>query len=304
METPRFQEIYTFPGIEFIENVHVLPNGVLLLSTMKSPHLLYTLDPNAPKPVAKPAASFKDTTATGLTGIVALGGDRYAVGGGVHQPFCFERGSVHVYIVCLETKSVVDRILVPDTATLNGMAGLPAHPHVVLGADSIDGRIFSIDTRTRDVKVLLENDALAPMPEAGLKIGINGLRIRDGHLYFTNSTRGSLARYPIDEHGNKVGEIEILVQRPPGSTMFDDFAFDREGSAYIAAHPSSVIKVVKKGGEKEEEFSTEEVSGSGCEPKHPTSAALALDGKAIYLVTGGAWNEEPPTGGQVIRINV
>lgn len=55
-----------------------------------------------------------------------------------------------------------DAILVPDTASMNGMSALLFDPWAVLSAGSIDGRIFSFTTRTRDVGVLLCDDALGP----------------------------------------------------------------------------------------------------------------------------------------------
>lgn len=206
-----------------------------------------------------------------------------------------------MYIMSLQTGSVVDSIPVPDTATLNGMAALPRSPHVILGEDSIDGRIFSIDTQTKAVEVLLKYAALAP--DTGISgmplIGINDLRIHKDFLYFTNSNRGTFSRFQIDNHGHKIGEFEILVRSPAANKIHDDFTFDLEANVYIAVHPSSVVKVTPEG---------VQTTIAGLESstflKEPISTAVANDGKFIYVVTGGLFYADPREGGQVIQIHL
>lgn len=145
--TAATKEVFAFEST-FIENLHVLSNDKILLSTLESPGLLYTLNPKAEKPVATQVANLPSFhNITGVTGIVSLGDDLYAVSGGVHTSFAFEEGSTHVYIVSLQTNTVVDDIAVPDTACLNGLTALPGHPHILLGADSTGGT-FAGDPRT------------------------------------------------------------------------------------------------------------------------------------------------------------
>ncbi|KAK6834058.1 hypothetical protein PG987_008752 [Apiospora arundinis] len=310
------KSIYGFPT-EFIENLQVLANGTLLLSTMESPTaMLYILGPNATNPQAQPLASF-DSKTTALTGLLPLpanlfGHDLYAVSGGLHTSFAFERGTMAVHIVSLRRGEVVDRIPVPDTATMNGMAALPRHPHVLLSADSIDGRILSIDTKTRETGVLLEHEMLRPGPrKAGSPafvppIGINGLRVRGDYIYFTNSSRGTFARVRLDEHGRRaVGgdddDFEVLVRSPDAAHIYDDFAFDEAGNAYIATHSSSVVKVTLDGVQSILAGDSSEYSQLLAEP---TSVALALDGKSIYVSTGGEFRSVPRRGGQILQIRI
>ncbi|KAI0199421.1 hypothetical protein F4808DRAFT_432442 [Astrocystis sublimbata] len=299
MASTAIHQIYNFPT-EFVENVSVLPNGHLLLSTIKSKGLLYTIDPTVSSPQPQQAVQFDDSV-TAVTGLVPLENGLFAVGGGLHTSFAFEKGSVHVYIVSLESGRVVSKISVPDTATINGMASLPGAPHIILGADSIEGRIFSIDTHTGNVTVALKHDALGPGPvtPGQPQIGINGLRVRDNHAYFTNSNQRTFGRIRIDRAGGITGDIEILARSLGEDQLYDDFTFDRQGNAYIAVHPSSVVKVTPKG---------VQTTIAGCEIENspafnqPTSAALGNDGTSIYVVTGGLFYANPKQGGQVIRI--
>lgn len=295
--TAATKEIFAFAST-FIENLHVLSNGSILLSTLDSPGLLYTIDPNAATPVATQVAdlpSFHNTT--GLTGIASLGDDLYAITGGLHTSYAFEEGSMHVYIVSLQTNSVVDHIPVPNTASLNGLAALPSQPHTLLSADSIGGRIIRIDTRTKDVSVVIEDEALHPGAGAALAVGINGLKIRSSFIYFTNSALGTFARVLIDEQGNQAGEIEVLVRSPSASEIYDDFAFDCAGNAYVAVHSTAVFKITPDG---EQTLLAGGVNSSTF--SEPTSVALANDQKSIYVSTGGAFAGDPITGGQLVQV--
>lgn len=294
-------QVYSFPT-EFVENLYVLPNGHLLLSTMESSDLLYTLDPTEVQPHARPVASF-DSNTTALTGIVPLDCDLYAVSGGFHTSYAFEKGSMNLYIVSLEKGTVVDSIPVPDTATMNGLAAVPHNPHILLSADSIGGRIISIDTHTRKVCVVFEDALLGPSDRNGSlglpPIGINGLRTRGDFLYFTNSTQRTFVRVRIDQNGNKAGDFEILARSLAPNQIYDDFTFDSDGNAYVAVHSSSVVKITPDG------IQTTIAGGEG-DPlfKEPTSTAMANDGKSIYVVTGGMFSANPPEGGQVIQIQI
>lgn len=291
------KEVFAFEK-DFIENLHVLPNGNILVSTLDSSGLLYIIDPNAAKPVAIPTTDlpyFFDIT--GITGIVCLRDDLYAISGGIHTSFAFEMGSMFIFLVTLKTKGVIDSIPVPDSACLNGLTSLPANPHILLSADSIAGRIIRINIRTKEVSIALEDEALGPGKDAPIPTGINGIRARGEFIYFTNSTLGTFARVQIDDDGNKFGEIEVLARSPSAKEIYDDFAFDSAGNAYVAAHPSSVFKITPDGKQ------TLLAGGIGSSLfHHPTSVALAKDEKSIYVSTGGAFDGNPKTGGQIVQV--
>jgi hypothetical protein len=296
MAAATVNQIYAFPST-FIENIAVLADGTLLLSTLDSEGLLFTLDPNEPNPEPKPLGSFGD--ATGLSGIVPLDDDLVAVSGGVHSTFAFERGSMKVFIVSIKTRSVVDTIPFPDTAVMNGMTALPGSPTKLVSADSQDGRILLIDTVSKEVSVLIDDDALRPIAGAFPPIGINGVRSKDDYLYYTNSAKGTFGRFRVGDGGKEIGEAEILAKSPGMEEIYDDFIFDNNGNAYVAAHSTSVVKIPPGG-----QHTTLAGGGSDTLFKEPTSVALSNDGKSIYVCTGGARGPEPKVGGQVIQIQI
>ncbi|KAI0195943.1 hypothetical protein F4808DRAFT_324500 [Astrocystis sublimbata] len=296
--------VFQFPNRTFIENLHVLPNGAILFSTLVSGDL-YFLDPQSHNPRPLPIANLDGST--GLTGIVPLGRDRFAVTGGIHSSFSFVRGSMRLYVVSLSTKDpitakVIDTIPVPDTSMLNGMVVLPRQPNTVLSADSIDGRILRINTETKEVTVAFADAAIAPGGNAGVPFGANGLKLREDYLYFTNSALGTYCRYRIDGAGDKIGDIEVLASLGSVanvSNAYDDFDFDDRGNVYIAVHSASVNKVTPNG-----EQSLFAGGSNDTTFQQPTSVATAVDGRSIFVTTGGAVIGNKTYGGQIINVKL
>lgn len=261
---------------------------------------LLVLDPEAkPEPDVKKVATLPGST--GLTGIATLGDGLYAVTGGLHSPFQFKRGSMSVYIISLkdgdDTGVLVDTIPVPDTMMMNGMAPIPINPHILLSADSIQGRIIRINTRERELSIAFSDPALGPS-DNGIPLGINGLKITQDYMYFTNSAKGTFSRVKIDQAGNKVGCFETLATLPNvtmDGNLYDDFGIDSRESAYVAIHPNSVNKIAKDG--------TQTLLAGGEDSdlvQDPTAVAMANDERSIYIATGGG----TVGGGQVIKVRL
>ncbi|KAJ7445541.1 hypothetical protein B0H11DRAFT_430611 [Mycena galericulata] len=290
-------QVFQFSEKTFIENIHVLPNGHLLLTTFAGGDL-YTIDPHAAEPKAETVVTLSGST--GLTGIAPLGDGLYAVSGGIHETFSFAEGSMQLYIVSVtatadKTTGVVvgQSIPVPETRVMNGMTALPNRPHTVLSADSTTGRLIRIDTKSRAVEVAIADAALGP-GESKFPIGVNGIRVRGGYVYYTNSALGTFGRFPIDDDGNNTGPVEVLARHegvPGMGNAFDDFIFDGEGNAYVAMHSSTIVKITPEGVQIAFAGGGESTTFNG-----PTSAALANDGKSIYVSTG--------YGGQVVNVKI
>ncbi|KAI1410711.1 hypothetical protein F5Y13DRAFT_167191 [Hypoxylon sp. FL1857] len=295
--------IFEFDGT-FIENLAMLPDGRLLLTTFGSGGL-YVLDPDATNPAAESLLS--PDGCTGLSGIAALGDDKYAVSGGLHQPFRFQEGSMKVYIVSLSTQPssavVVDAIPVPDTRMMNGMVALPNKPHVILSADSLGGRILRVDTSTREASVAFTDAALDPSEDNPTHpLGVNGIRILGSYLYFANSSQGTFARFPIDDDGNKIGDVDIIARLEGEDRVtyaYDDFALDSHGNAYVAVHPSSVVKITPDGKQ-----TTIAANRADLMFREPTSVLVAKDSKSIYVSTGGKTIGGKRYGGQIIQVDI
>ena len=303
ISTSPLEEIFHFPPQKAaIENIHTRPNGHLLFTTLHSGNL-YTLDPFINSPQPKIVASLPG--ASGLCGIATVDAKAniYAIGGGEHVSFGFTPGTVATWVVQIKedgTGLVLARI--PVDATLNGMDSIPTKPYIVLGVDSKGGRVMRVNTLTRHVDVAFNDPSLGPSPT--FPLGVNGARVRDDYLYFTNSGQGTFARIPIDQNGEKVGEAEVLATLPQlparADNAYDDFIFDHSGNAYVALHSSSYVKITPKGDRAV--FLNE----TGYSPGliEPTSAALSLDGKTLYLCTAGTTVGTQVYGGQLFQVRL
>lgn len=295
------EQIFEFSDDTFIENIHARDDGLLLLSTFSSGNLLI-LDPRAATPTAKSVVTLNST---GLTGMATIGGNIYAVSGGIHSTFIFANNSMNIYVVYVPDNShpgiLLETINVPNTQMLNGMAALPATPQIVLSADSIGARIFRINTLTRKVDVAFSDPALGPGP--AVPLGANGLKIYNGFLYFTNSGLGTFGRIKINPDGSKAGNAEILARLSgtlSTTNAYDDFAFDNQGNAYVAVHSYLVMKITPDGVQTP-------IAGTGGNNtffKEPTSATLSCNGKSVYFSTGGTTINGVVYGGQVVQVAI
>jgi sugar lactone lactonase YvrE len=144
----------------------------------------------------------------------------------------------------------VDKIVdSPSAAFLNGMTTVPGVPGILLTADS-EGLIYRIDTSRKTWSVFLDDPTLKPNLTAAVKLGINGLHARDGHLYFDNTFQSPLlAHVPYHaEIATVAGPVEIIFESATfplskGRGQADDFTFDRAGNIWLSSASSSVVKL-------------------------------------------------------------
>jgi outer membrane protein assembly factor BamB len=293
-------QLFKFSNGTFIENIALLPNGHLLLTTFDQGRL-YTLDPSAETPEATVVAQLDNVVQ--LTGIAEIAPYTYAITGGIEsEQFRFIELSGRAFTVTFDpsgTKPADVKLVAQDidAGILNGMVALPAHPRKILSMDSLTGRILRIDTITGTVEVAVQDELLLPGdPAAAVPLGGNGLGIRDGYLYFTNSERQLFARFAIDEYGSKIGEIEEIYRLPEGSSLaFDDFDLAEDGTAFITQQQESVIQLTPDGEVTILVGPDDEVSVDS-----PTAPLLSADGKTLYIVTGGL----ATGGGQVVAVKL
>jgi sugar lactone lactonase YvrE len=174
--------------------------------------------------------------------------------------------------------------------------------HTLLIADSMKGVIWSLDINTGKSVVALDDESLkAGHDEKGNYIlsGINGLRIDNDSVYYTNSATGALSKVAIDcKTGEIKGKVETLAK---GMLNADDFAIGREGKIYVTRNKESLVEV-QKDGEKAD------VAGLGAnEVPGPTSATFERANKdkdVLYVSTIGRVNGTFIEGGKIVAITV
>ncbi|POR31895.1 Uncharacterized protein TPAR_07906 [Tolypocladium paradoxum] len=301
----QVRQLYQFPDAkQFIENVAMRRNGELLLTTFDDGRL-YALDPLAKDPKPRVVAQVPDVT--GLTGIVEIMEDVFAVSCGISNitDEGFVEGSAK--IVTVDLNKVTDGVAtvktfakIPNTTMLNGMASLPYCGSVVMSADSKKGRVFRADYfNDGKYDVAFEDRRFTPGKDTKLvPLGINGIKFVDLWMYFTSSERQTFGRVRIDGFGNRKGPVEDLVRLPASSRLVpDDFSMFHNGTAYMAAHPNSVLKILPDG-----TWAVLVGGDSAVKLEEPTSTLLTRDGKTLYVVTGGGITGGK--GGQVVEVTL
>ncbi|ETS75609.1 hypothetical protein PFICI_12553 [Pestalotiopsis fici W106-1] len=266
--------IFSLTGVNF-ENSIVRPNGNLLLTTINNGSL-YEIDPSSASPAAHLTATFGGAN---VLGISSIGSDKYAIaggfssgGGGGGGPGGYSNGTI--FTIDLSTNSTLPLLgspaaTIPDSQLLDGLTALPAQPHVLLVTDALQGLVYRVDTATGAAEVAAQDDAFAGSP------GVNGIKILDGHAYFTNTATKTYGRFAISDDGLQAGAVEIIAE----DASSDDFALGPGGMAYLGRQqsPAAVVRILPDG--TKEDIATSAAMGRPC------SLDLALDGKTGYVTT-------------------
>lgn len=293
-----YKTIYQFPtSPAWIENIAVRPNGNLLFSTLITGDL-WTIDPLAASPATPQIVhSFKQINGLNATGGIAdMGHDTYAVlagqeGAGIVS---IAPGTFQVWEIdfCYNSQSQeqpqVSKIAdIPGALFPNGMISVP-NTNILLIADSALGAVWSLDTKIGTPQVAIQVPEMAPPVNAVAPLGVNGLKLLDGYLYWTNSLRTTFNRVQLRVEGGNVttlGDVEVLVST---GLFLDDFFFDSAGNAWAAANSNNSIVVI--GAEAPHQVVT--VLGNQLQPtvEGPTATHFGVsekDRQILYVTTSG-----------------
>jgi hypothetical protein len=243
--------LYQFPKGSWIENLAVRSDGDLLLDLMSTPNL-YLLNPRAENSEPQLLHTFPDSL--GLLGITEMQHDifyvitgNFSLTTGSDGPGTYALWKVELRGHHNDTKAVVQKVTdIPEARLLNSVIPLyeDGAGDVVLISDSDLGVVWQVDVRTGNHSILLDFPEMKYPPGAPLPIGINGLRLRDGYLYWANSEQDIFCRVKVDCSGKASGAVEVLVRN---TTFIDDFVFDTEGTAWVALDTSWELGTIEMG---------------------------------------------------------
>ncbi|CZR65099.1 uncharacterized protein PAC_14999 [Phialocephala subalpina] len=297
--------IHQFPLPTWIENLAVRSNGDLLLTILTSPEL-YLLNPSDPKEAVL-VHKFEDVL--GLSGVVEVKEDVFYVAGSNYSLATFSNeGSSFVWEVDMTSFSKGSKANIKKIAHLtsaglpNGMELFSKDEGTVWIADSQIGVVWKVNINDGKVENIIEVDEMKPPPPPALQMGINGLKIRDNYLYWSNTGLMLFCRIKIDGAGKATGPVEVLER----GILIDDFVFDKKGNAWLATHGMNTLAVVKpSGGVVTAAGSIDKLTvagGTACQFGRTSS-----DGDILYLVTTGGMsapvNGTEVEGGKVVAIN-
>jgi hypothetical protein len=234
--------IFRFPNPTWVENIASTRNGTLIASILGRPEL------HAIDPFATTNSSTVDTLlysfpgANTVTGITEVETDIFVVGTGNYSLTEGETvGSSIAWRVDLSGEALkVEKIVdLSSTQYINGLAAL--NHRTVLMADSAAGNVIRLDIETGDYGVVIDGPAVASNVSVSLPGGVNGMKILDSTLYFTNQQLGTVNRVPIDRWtGSIVGPFIVLAN----ISVVDDLAVTDDGTAFVARPLANVVERV------------------------------------------------------------
>ncbi len=112
------------------------------------------------------------------------------------------------------------------------MTALDPSSGILLIADSGAGAVWSLDVNTGAKSKAITDTLMAPT-STGFGLGINGLKVRNGDLYFTNTNQALFASAPVNAVGAEEAQATALTSNLAG---LDDFQFDSQGNALFAGN--------------------------------------------------------------------
>lgn len=304
--------IYEFPRGTWIENLAVRSNGLILANLLSAPEI-YQVDPQT----RTASLAAKIPAARGLLGIVEIEKGVYNVVAGNYslETFTVKAGEFSVWIVDLntfkpnETLAKVEKVVdIPEAQFLNGATLLSRKEGTLLVADSTLGSVFRVNTRSKEVKVVIKDPLFDITPASLAGLGLNGLRHgSNGELFFTNTNQGLLGKISIQPDGTPKSKAEVLSR---GVAFADDFAIGRKGEFFVTQDALNQLSFVPPGGGV-----ATVLVGANDRPglKGPTSAAVGkgkgkLGRRSLYVGTNGGalnyLNGNLTVGGTISRVDI
>ena len=293
------QTVYEFPVNNTLENIAVRRNGQLLVTLTKPAPRLYQIDPFRSH---DPVLIYQFPDVSSALGITETTPDIFYVAIGTINPDFTGLGTYSVWKVDLTafspsqpSKAVVTKTAdFPDALLLNGMITLNASAGLLLISDSGLGLVWRLNVHTGQIIRAIQDPLMAyasPRPK-NLPVGINGLKIRDGSLFFQNYDRAFLARIPIRKDGTASGAGVIVATN---ITSPDDFQFDVFGDAFVAQNtPANALGFVKNGQDRVRELAS--IPGTtACQ-----FGRTLADSTSLYVTFSG----NSTVGGGVVRAEV
>lgn len=249
----------------WFENLAVGPSGDLFVTLLWPTASLYRIrDPGSSGQQA--GIVYTIAGSQGLSGIAAVTADTYVVAAanyssvGVVVPGTGEIWSITVPAEgsgAATARKITD---VPESGLLNGLTTVPSSRNeqcdreydttILLVADSLAGYVLRVDVATGQYDVAVQVPQMAAPSGAAVPFGVNGIKIRDGYLYWTNTATVSIYRITIDANGRAVPHAlaETVAVVTAEASFLDDFTFDDAGDIWVSTNVNNTILRVRPDG--------------------------------------------------------
>jgi len=239
---------------------------------------------------------------TGLLGIAEMQLDVfYAIAGNFSLAnITSTNGSYSIWKIDMRRSANASKLTdIPEGAALNGLAVLNQSQGLLAVGDAGAGVVYTVNVHTGNYSKTIDDPTMKP--NGSFPIGINGIKVRDEYLYYTNTGQEIFSRIPINTtSGTPTGPAEIIAN----NTYGDNFSFDQAGDAYVGENIRNVVAEITPGGE------VSVVAGSlnSTLVAGATSTAFGRTGvndSVLYVTTsGGLGSPVRVEGGKVVAIYV
>ncbi|KAG5919283.1 hypothetical protein E4U61_001005 [Claviceps capensis] len=322
--------IHQFPPGIWIENLAVRSNGNLLLTTLTPNASVYeVVNPSRQNPSTE--LRFTTTSVDSFFGIAELQPDIFAVLGGNHTPTAGKKGEWGVWLANFtntntntgndndndksNSSTIEPRLAVklPEAVLLNGASAVPGKPHLVMAADSARGLVYRVNVDTGKVDITQNLEKMKPVPHTDkgnstkYSIGINGVRVRNKHLYFTNSATRGFYRVQVKSDGSSSpSAFKTMVETMTvlNASFADDFDIGpgTQDTAWVVTNYNNSIMSVTTGGD------ATLAAGGTNSPVIPSDTSCrfgrtAADDHVLYATTAGNPGKDAE-GGKVVAFTV
>lgn len=296
--------LHDFGYPSWLENLALRSSGEILTTRMDTP-ALYQVNHLTGTPVE--IATWNGTQWGGCLGIAEGKTDKFYVilaalfeeetflkTGGVNSIFEVDMNTFRLAAdgTTVKANATVSHITdIPEADFLNGMATLD-DSHVFV-SDVYSGTAYLVDVETGDYTLAVD-DPLMKWSVAGdpppTYLGSNGLKVHGGHLYWSNTAAGFLARVRIGADGLPVGESSVAVTNVAKA---DDFQFSSDGRVFVAQNQMDTLSVASPVATGNVSVAAIAVAGSNVSTvlagvTSPKFGRTAQDSNRLYLSTSGA----------------
>jgi hypothetical protein len=286
--------LHTFSFPSWCENLAVQANGKLLISRLDTPEVIQVDPTGVLAPIT--IATWNASEYMGCLGISeTVRGVFYVITSAfVNGSFVKTNGVNSIWEINMNTFSVDENGVVASNATisklvdiegadfLNGMTTLD-ESHVLVG-DVYNGWVYEVNTLTEAYNIAINDPLMKFGANASTNLGVNGIKIRDSYLYWTNTAVGSLNRVKINAEAEPVGESEVVTANVP---KVDDFIFKSDGTAFIAQNQEDELSVLFEGKSVAEVVAGSNVSTTLAGITAGKFGRLRSDAQRLYLTTSG-----------------
>ncbi|TGO65727.1 hypothetical protein BCON_0001g00410 [Botryotinia convoluta] len=305
--------VKTFDFPSWCENFAIRSNGNLLVSRLDTPEVLLVSPTNAFEPIT--VTTFNTTTYKGALGISETTKDVFYVitSAQVDDSFVKTSGVNSIWKINMNTfaqrngtitsPATVTKIVdIPGADFLNGMATLDDEN--VLVGDIYNGWVYKVCVTTGAYSIIVNDSKMKFPAGASTNLGVNGIKISNSYLYWTNTAVGTLNKIKIASDGTPIGSSSVVVSNVPKA---DDFIFKSDGTIWVAQNQMDELSYVPVGATQATLVAGSNISTTLAGVTSGHFGRTAKDANILYMATSGGLalpiNGTVTVAGSIVKID-